>query len=192
MQSTSNGRLIQSGTAEKLGQMIQASTTFISAFVIAFVSQWKLSLILLCILPALILIVGTAGGIDAGIETGILKIYAQAGAYAESSLSNIRAIKAFGLARRIVNRYAAYLEEARTEGRKKNVLFGLLFAGEYFVMFAGMGLAFWQGIAMIARGEINDVGTVFTYVPSPLSNTTAIMNMISMILPSPSPPSTYC
>lgn len=162
MQATSNGRLIQSGTAEKLGQMIQAATTFIAAFVIAFVSQWKLTLILVCIVPALILMVGTAGGIDAGIETQILKVYAQAGAYAESSLGNIRAIHAFNLASRIVNGYTIYLDQAQTLGRKKNVLYGLLFAGEYFVMFAGMGLAFWQGIAMIARGEVEGIGTVFT------------------------------
>ncbi|THY46558.1 ATP-binding cassette multidrug transport protein [Aureobasidium pullulans] len=162
MQATSNGRLIQSGTSEKLGQMIQATATLIAAFIIAFVTQWKLTLILICIVPALILMVGTAGGIDAGIETDILKIYAQAGAFAESSLGNIRAINAFSLGTRIVDRYSVYLEQARTLGRKKDVLYGLLFAGEYFVMFAGMGLAFWQGIAMIARGEVDGIGTVFT------------------------------
>lgn len=162
MQATSNGRLIQSGTSEKLGQMIQATATLIAAFIIAFVTQWKLTLISICIVPALILMVGTAGGIDAGIETDILKIYAQAGAFAESSLGNIRAINAFSLGTRIVDRYSVYLEQARTLGRKKDVLYGLLFAGEYFVMFAGMGLAFWQGIAMIARGEVDGIGTVFT------------------------------
>ncbi|RNJ59946.1 hypothetical protein D7B24_000663 [Verticillium nonalfalfae] len=162
MQATSNGRLIQSATSEKLGQMIQANATFVAAFIIAFVSQWKLTLILICIVPALILMVGTAGGIDAGIETSILKVYAQAGAFAESSLGNIRAIKAFSLSSRIVDQYTKYLDEARTLGQKKNVLYGLLFAGEYFVMFAGMGLAFWQGITMIARGEVDDIGTVFT------------------------------
>lgn len=162
MQATSNGRLIQSGTSEKLGQMIQATSTFVAAFIIAFISQWKLTLILLCIVPALILIVGSAGGIDAGIETAILKVYAQAAAFAESSLGNIRAIKAFNLDSRIVKEYGTYLEQARTLGQKKNVLYGLLFAGEYFVMFSGMGLAFWQGIAMIARGEVDGIGTVFT------------------------------
>lgn len=162
MQATSNGRLIQSGTSEKLGQMIQAISTFIAAFVIAFVSQWKLTLILICVVPAVLIMVGSAGGIDAGIETQILKVYAQAGAYAESSLGNIRAIHAFNLGSRIIDRYTTYLDEARILGRKKNVLYGLLFAGEYFVMFAGMGLAFWQGIAMIARGEVDGIGTVFT------------------------------
>jgi ABC-type multidrug transport system fused ATPase/permease subunit len=86
MQATSNGRLIQCGTSEKLGQMIQATATLIAAFIIAFITQWKLTLILICIVPALILMVGTAGGIDAGIETDMLKIYAQTGAIAESSL----------------------------------------------------------------------------------------------------------
>jgi ATP-binding cassette, subfamily B (MDR/TAP), member 1 len=162
MQATSNGRLIQSGTSEKLGQMIQATATIVAAFAIAFVSQWKLTLILTCIVPALVLMVGTAGGIDAGIETSILKTYAQAGAFAESSLGNIQAIKAFSLERRIVNCYAKYLAQAHTLGNKKDILYGLLFAGEYFVMFAGIGLAFWQGLAMIARGEVNGIGTVFT------------------------------
>jgi ATP-binding cassette subfamily B (MDR/TAP) protein 1 len=108
--------------------------------------------------------VGTAGGIDAGIEANILKAHAQAGAFAESSLGNIRAVNAFSLSSRIVDRYATHLAHARALGQKKNVLYGLLFAGEYFVMFSGMGLAFWQGIAMIARGEVEGIGTVFTYV----------------------------
>ncbi|OAA53263.1 ATP-binding cassette sub-family B member 5 [Cordyceps fumosorosea ARSEF 2679] len=162
MQAVSNGKLVQTGISEKLGQMIQALATFIAAFVIAFVSQWKLTLILLCIVPALMIMVGTAGAIDAGIETNILKVYAQAGAYAESSLGNIRAIKAFNLAPRIVSRYSKFLGEAQTLGRKKSPLYGFLFAGEYFVMFAGMGLAFWQGIGMMARGEVDSIGTVFT------------------------------
>ncbi|GIZ49099.1 hypothetical protein CKM354_001213800 [Cercospora kikuchii] len=164
MQATSNGRLIQLGISEKLGQIIQAVATFIAAFAIAFASQWKLTLILLCVVPALILMVGTAGGIDAGIETQMLKVYAQAAAFTESTLSSIRVIHAFNLGPRIVSRYATYLDQARDLGKKKNLLYGLLFAGEYFVMFAAMGLAFWQGIAMIARGEVDGIGTVFTVI----------------------------
>lgn len=105
---------------------------------------------------------GTAGGINAGIEIKILKIYAQAGTFAESSLRNIRAIQTFNLGPRIVARYNAYLEDAHSLGKKKNVLYGMLFAGEYFVVFARMGLAFWQGLAIIARREVDSIGTVFT------------------------------
>ncbi|KAH6984745.1 P-loop containing nucleoside triphosphate hydrolase protein [Ilyonectria sp. MPI-CAGE-AT-0026] len=162
MQATSNGRLVQSGMSEKLGQIFQAIATFVGAFVIAFISQWKLTLILICILPALLIIVFITGGIDAGIETQVLKIYAQAGAYAESVLGSVRTTHAFSLGPRMSDKYTKYLEDARILGYKKNLLYGIMFGGEYFVIFAGMGLAFWQGITMIARGEVESIGTVFT------------------------------
>lgn len=162
MQATSNGKLIQSGIAEKLGQVFQAAATFVAAFIIAFVTQWKLTLIIICMLPALLMIVTGVSVFDARIETKILKTYAQAGSFAEAVLGSVRTTHAFSLGPRMVSMYGKYLQDARVLGNKKNPLYGFMFAGEYFVMFAGMGLAFWQGIAMIARGEADDVGTIFT------------------------------
>ena len=162
MQATSNAKLIQSGTSEKLGQVFQAVGTFFAAFIIAFVSQWKLTLILLCIIPALLIIVGVAGTIDSGIETRVLKIYSQAASFSEAALGNMHAIHAFSLGPRMAMRYDKYLQEARTLGNKKSPLYGIMFSSEWFVMFAGMGLAFWQGTTMIARGEVDDIGTIFT------------------------------
>ncbi|RSL49718.1 hypothetical protein CEP51_015447 [Fusarium floridanum] len=166
MQATSNGKLIQSGIAEKLGIVIQAIATFVAAFVIAFISQWKLTLILICIVPALILIVGTLSVPDAKIETKILKIQAQAGGYAESIFGGIRTIHAFSLRSRVVAKFDIYLQDVFREGKKKNMLYGFMFGGEYFVVYSGMGLAFWQGIAMIDRGEVSDIGKVFTVLMS--------------------------
>lgn len=162
MQATSNGKLIQSGIGEKLGQVVQAAATFIAAFIIAFVSQWKLTLILICIIPALLIIVGVVGIFDATIDSKILKVYSQAGSYVESILGNVRAMHAFGLGKRMTDRYAEYLHSAMEMGHRKSILYAIMFAGEYCVVFAGMGLAFWQGISMIARGELEDIGTVFT------------------------------
>jgi ATP-binding cassette, subfamily B (MDR/TAP), member 1 len=160
-QATTNGQLIQSGIAEKLGIVIQAVSTFVAAFVIAFVTQWKLTLILIFMVPTLLVMVGTAGGIDATIETKILHIYAQAGSYAENILGGVRTLHAFSLRPRVMAKYDTYLQDAYTHGMKKNKLYGIVFGGQYFVVYAGMGLAFWQGIAMLDRGEISDLGTVF-------------------------------
>lgn len=160
-QATTNGKLIQSGIAEKLGIVIQAVATFVAAFVIAFATQWKLTLILLAIVPTLLIVLGASGGIDAGIETKILQIYAQAGSYAENVLGGVRTLQAFSLRTRVLAQYESYLEDAYAHGLKKNKLYGIVFGGQYFVVYAGMGLAFWQGIAMLDRGEISDLGTVF-------------------------------
>lgn len=164
-QATTNGKLIQSGIAEKLGIVIQAASTFFAAFIIAFITQWKLTLILIFMVPLLLIVLGTAGGLDAKIETDILQIYAQAGSYAESVLGGVRTLQAFSLQPRILTKYNTYLEDAYAHGMRKNRLYGIVFGGQYFVVYAGMGLAFWQGIAMLDRGEIADLGTVFVSVP---------------------------
>lgn len=167
MQATSNGKLIQNGISEKLGQVFQAAATFIAAFIIAFKTQWKLTLIIICILPALLIIVAGVSVFDARIETKILRTYANAGSFAEAVLGSARTTHAFHLGPRMVSKYEIHLQDARNLGNKKSALYGIMFAGEYFVLFAGMGLAFWQGIGMMARGEVESVGTVFTLVINP-------------------------
>lgn len=163
MQATSNGKLIQSGTAEKLGLFIQAVATFIAAFIIAFVTQWKLTLIVSSIIPAILLVIGGVSTLDVKVESGILNIYGQAGSYAESILAGVRAVQAFSLRCRLVAKYKNdYLDSAYKQGMKKNLLYGILFGAEYFFVYAGIALAFWQGIMMVDRGEVSDMGIIFT------------------------------
>ncbi|CAI6070611.1 unnamed protein product [Clonostachys chloroleuca] len=163
-QATTNGKLIQSGIGEKLGIVIQALSTFVTAFIIAFVAQWKLTLILIFMVPTMLIVMGAAGGIDVKIETGILQVYAQASSYAENILGGVRTLHAFSLRPRVMAKYDSYLQDAYNRGIKKNKLYGIVFGGQYFVIYAGMGLAFWQGVAMIDRGEVSDLGTVFMSV----------------------------
>lgn len=170
MQATSNGRLIQAGISEKLGLVVQGLAVFISAFVLAFVTQWKLTLISCCIAPAMLLVMGTSSTIEASIETNILQVQAQAGSFAESILSSARTIHAFGLRARLVGEFDKFLQESRGLGNKKSPLFGFLFSAEYCIIYAGFGLCFWQGIKMLARGEVDKPGDVFMFVhstPSP-------------------------
>ncbi|KAL4935116.1 hypothetical protein BDV06DRAFT_234625 [Aspergillus oleicola] len=177
-QATTNGNLIQSGIAEKLGIVIQAISTFVAAFVIAFVTQWKLTLILIFMVPLLLVVLGGAGGIDAMIETKILQVYAQAGSYAENVLGGIRTLQAFGLRPRVIAKYDSYLQDAYAQGMRKNKLYGIVFGGQYFVVYAGMGLAFWQGIAMLDRGEISDLGTVFVVLFSVIMAANTVMQIL--------------
>lgn len=162
-QATSNGLLIQSGISEKLGLVVQSISTFVAAFVIAFISQWKLTLILICIIPAILILVGGIGTFDAIINAKLFKIYAEAASYADNLLSGMRTVHAFSLQSRTLAKYDDFLRSALKLGNKKSTFIGILFGGQYFVIYAGMGLSFWQGFDMIARGEA-DLGSVFTLV----------------------------
>ncbi|KAJ5766211.1 uncharacterized protein N7511_003827 [Penicillium nucicola] len=166
MQATSNGKLIQNGISEKLGLVVQGFSAFISAFVLAFVAQWKLTLICCCIAPATLLVIGIVSTFEAGIETNILKIYAQAGAFAESILSSSRTVHAFNLRSQLVGDFDKFLQATRQLGNKKSPLFGFMFSTEYCIIYAGFGLCFWQGIKMIASGEVENSGDVFIVLMS--------------------------
>ena len=164
MQATSNGRLIQAGVSEKLGLVVQGLAAFISAFVLAFVTQWKLTLISCCIAPAMLLVMGITSTLEASIETGVLKVQAQAGSFAESILSSTRTAHSFGLRSRLVEDFDKFLRESRRLGNKKSPLFGCLFSSEYCIIYAGFGLCFWQGIKMLARKEVDEPGDIFMFV----------------------------
>ncbi|RSM07717.1 hypothetical protein CDV31_008497 [Fusarium ambrosium] len=177
MQATTNGKLIQSGIAEKLGLFIQAISTFVAAFVIAFISQWKLTFIIICIVPTILIVVGGVSIFDAVINNDLFRLYGQAGSYAENVLGATRTIHAFSLRGRVVGKYYSFLQEAYNRGMKKNKLYGVMFGGQYFVIYAGMGLAFWQGFAMMERGEVQDLGTVFTVLLSVVIAATTMMSI---------------
>lgn len=164
MQATSNGKLIQSGVSEKLGLVVQGLSAFISAFVLAFVTQWKLTLISCCIAPAMLVVIGIVSTIEAGIETKILNVQGQAGSFAESILSSSRTIHAFGIRSRLVGEYDKFLQAVKKLGDKKQPLWGFLFSSEYAIIYAGFGLSFWQGIGMLARGEVAVPGDIFMFV----------------------------
>lgn len=160
-QATSNGLLIQAGISEKLGLCIQSITTFLAAFVVAFVTQWKLTLILICIIPTIMVIVGGVGIADAKVSSSLFSTYAAAASYADNLLSGIRTVHAFNLQSRTLAKYEVFLRDAMKLGSKRNKFIGIMFGGQNFVVYAGMALAFWQGFAMIGRGEA-DLGAVFT------------------------------
>ncbi|KAK4120199.1 P-loop containing nucleoside triphosphate hydrolase protein [Parathielavia appendiculata] len=165
-QATSNGRLIQGGISEKLGLTFQGIAAFVTAFVVAFATQWKLTLITLCIVPANFLVIGVVATIQTGYETKVLEILAQANSFAEGVLASARTVHAFEMRSRLVAKFDEYLTQARRWGDKNSPLFGVLFSVEYTIIYLGFGLAFWQGVHMLARGEIESSGQIFTVLLS--------------------------
>lgn len=161
-QATSNGRLIQSGISEKLGLAFQGISAFVAAFIVAFSVQWKLTLICLCIAPATLLVMGIVSAMQTGFLIKSIGIYMRANSFVEGVLGGIRVVHAFEMKERLVEKFSEYLEQGRQVGKKQSPLLGIMFSSQYTIIQLGFGLAFWQGIHMIARGEIKDSGQIFT------------------------------
>jgi ATP-binding cassette subfamily B (MDR/TAP) protein 1 len=160
MDVTTSGNLVSQGTAEKLGVTLQALSTFVTAFAIALATQWKLSLITMCVVPAIVLTSATCITIDAKQEARVLKFYSAAAMLASETLSSIRMVHAFWGQPKVLAKYEAVLDEAEKEGKKKSLNYGVLFSMQYFCVLSGYALAFWEGIRLYSSGEISQPGDV--------------------------------
>ncbi|OAA35161.1 multidrug resistance protein 1 [Metarhizium rileyi] len=163
-QITTNGNLVNNGISEKLGLIVQALSMFVSAFVVAFAVQWKLTLITLAIVPLNAIVTLACIYVDALYEYKMFDIYAESGSLAEEAFATIRTAHAFWAFPRLTLRFNHILERARQIGNKKSLVYAILFPVEFFSVIAGYALAFWQGMRMYASGEIQDPGTVVTVI----------------------------
>lgn len=159
---TTNGNNVNNGISDKLTLLIQSISTMVSAFIIALVVQWKLTLICCCILPTIIVIMGISATVDIMQEKKIMEIYSKAGLLAEEVFSSIATVHAFWLQPLMFKKYDALLAEGEHYGKKKSPNYGVMFSSSFFCIYSGYGLAFWQGIRMYASGEIPQPGTIVT------------------------------
>ncbi|KKA28933.1 hypothetical protein TD95_004427 [Thielaviopsis punctulata] len=161
---TSNGNLINNGIAEKLGLVIQAVSTMIAAFVVAFVSQWKLTLILVAIVPANLIITGICVGLDSNYETQMTSVFSRGLGIAEETFSTIRTVHALWAHPVMVNHFKKVLVDVLRIGRKKHAVLAVMYSIEFFLVFAAYGLAFWQGVRRYMNGEFHDLGKIITVI----------------------------
>ena len=103
------------------------------------------------------------------------RIYSRASVLAQDALSSIKTIHGFGAQQKIISKYDDFLEEAHKEGKKKSLLFGIIFSVQTFMVMSGTALAFWEGFRLYQDGEIGNVGTVFTVVLSVTLGATSVM-----------------
>jgi ATP-binding cassette subfamily B (MDR/TAP) protein 1 len=160
---TMNGNLVTNGISEKLSVFVQSCATFVAAFIVAFTVQWKLTLITMCVIPTIIIVTGVCMSIEVKNEDQLMGIFSRASLVAEEVFSSISTVHAFWLQPVMAKRYEEYLDDLERVGRKKSPNYGVLFSTEFFCIYSGYGLAFWQGIRMYARGEVEQPGNVVTY-----------------------------
>ena len=86
---------VEMGIGEKFGQIITMCSQCISAFVIAFITSWKITLVMLCIAPFIIIdVLFLVNSLRTGIIMG-RKTWEKAGGLAEEMLYNIKTVASF-------------------------------------------------------------------------------------------------
>jgi ATP-binding cassette subfamily B (MDR/TAP) protein 1 len=152
---TADTNLIQEGISEKVGLTLSAIATFVAAFVIGFVSYWKLTLILLSTVVALLLCMGTGSRFIVKYSRQNIAAYAQGGSVAEEVISSVRNAIAFGTQDRLAKQYDSHLIRAEIFGFKLKSTLGVMIAGMMCILYLNYGLAFWMGSRFLVDGSVS-------------------------------------
>jgi ATP-binding cassette subfamily B (MDR/TAP) protein 1 len=151
---TADTNLIQEGISEKVSLTLAAIATFVSAFVIGFVSYWKLTLILSSTLFALLLCMGSGSRFIIRFSKANINAYAQGGTVADEVISSVRNAVAFGTQDRLAKQYDGHLVVAEGFGFRQKATVAIMFAGMMLILYLNYGLAFWQGSEFLVEGVI--------------------------------------
>ena len=162
---TADTNLVQDGISEKIALTLTAIATFVTAFVIAFVKYWKLTLILSSTVFAITFAMGGGSTFIVKYNKQSLESYALGGTVAEEVISSIRNATAFGTQDKLARQYDKHLQEAKKWGLKLKIALAVMIACMFGIIYLNYGLSFWQGSRYLVTGQM-DLSDVLTIMLS--------------------------
>ncbi|XP_051225570.1 ABC transporter B family member 11 [Lolium perenne] len=145
---------------DNLALTVQIIATLITGFVIAVMADWKLSLIILCVIPL--------AGIQGYAQVKFLKgfsqdakmMYEDASQVATDAISSIRTIASFCSEKKITTIYDHKCEASMSQGVRTGIVGGIGFGFSFFMLYLTYGLCFYVGAQFVRHGQ-SDFGGVF-------------------------------
>ncbi|KAL7624970.1 hypothetical protein AAE478_004184 [Parahypoxylon ruwenzoriense] len=159
---TATANTLQAGISERLAQIIQNLSMFVSSIIIAYTRSWKLSLvtssglflITICYCGTIPFVVKNMKQVeDANI---------QGSAVASEAFSSIRMIAAYGAELKMAKKYKTWVEEAQRRGLRLSKIVAIQQATIHFSVYGTFALTFWYAVKMLTNLEIDHVGTLIT------------------------------
>ena len=146
---------LQDGISEKVAVTLTAIATFHSAFIIAYIKNWKLALICTSTVVAILAVVNTGAKVLIKFKQRTLEAYAVGGSVAEEVLSSIKNATAFATQEQLALQYDKYLDRAERWGFQAKSTLGVMIGLVVCITFLNYGLAFWMGSRFLVDGDVS-------------------------------------
>ncbi|GJM93456.1 hypothetical protein PR202_ga10014 [Eleusine coracana subsp. coracana] len=134
-----------------------------NGFVIAMIADWKLCLIIICVIP----LAGLQGYAQVkflkGFSEDAKMLYEDAGQVATDAVSSIRTVASFCAEKRVMIMYDHKCDASKNQGVRTGIVGGLGFGFSYLMLYLTYGLCFYVGAQFVRQGKstFGDVFKVF-------------------------------
>ncbi|AQK97658.1 ABC transporter B family member 9 [Zea mays] len=148
---------------DNLALIMQSIATLVTGFAIAFAADWRLALIITCVIP----LVGAQGYAQVkflkGFSEDAKEMYEDASQVATDAVGSIRTVASFCAEKRVVAAYSDKCEALRKQGIRSGVVGGLGYGFSFLMLFFTYGLCFYVGAQFVRQGKTTfpDVFKVF-------------------------------
>ncbi|CAN6349641.1 unnamed protein product [Urochloa humidicola] len=132
---------------------VQNSSTLVAGLVIAFVSNWQLSLIILALIP----LIGLNGWIQMkfiqGFSADAKLMYEEASQVANDAVSSIRTVASFSAEEKVMDLYKKKCEGPIRAGIRTGIINGIGFGVSIFLLFGVYAVSFYAGARLVEDGK---------------------------------------
>ncbi|XP_063536030.1 phosphatidylcholine translocator ABCB4-like [Cydia strobilella] len=154
---------LEDGIGLKVSTFVYNVTGSISAFIMAFLKGWKLTLLCLIMAPVTLVLLMVSGMIASRLVKKEAVESGRASAIAEEVISSIRTVYAYNGQEKEIERYKEPLAKARQLHIKKDIFTGLAMSLLTLGTFCTYGLSFYFGAyLMIKEPESYDANVMFS------------------------------
>jgi ATP-binding cassette, subfamily B (MDR/TAP), member 1 len=143
--------------------LVQSLTTLIAGIIIAFIYEWRTSLVAVGLLPVIIFSGIIQMSFTQGFGDKTDKAYKESSNLIAEAINHIRTVTSFGSEEIVYRKYSAQLVEPMNFGIKKGFVSGLMYGLTQIVMFFIFGLIFYLGIVFMVHNNL-EIADVFTAI----------------------------
>jgi len=150
----SDTQVLQSAVTVNLSMLLRYGAQAIGAFVLMFFTSWKLSLVLLVLLPIVFGIAITYGRMVRKLSRKVQDAIAASTSIAEETISGVRTVRSFAREGQERARYMEATEESFNLAKKRAVLGAFFGGGMSFLGYGAMAVVLWVGSTMVMEKTI--------------------------------------
>ncbi|PPS01080.1 hypothetical protein GOBAR_AA19584 [Gossypium barbadense] len=147
----SDATFLKGVVVDRTSILIQNLGLVVAAFTIAFILNWRITLVILATFPLII-----SGHISEklfmqGFGGDLSKAYLKANMLAGEAVSNIRTVAAFCAEEKIFDLYSRELVEPSKRSFNRGQIAGIFYGISQFFIFSSYGLALWYGSILMGK-----------------------------------------
>lgn len=156
---SADGTLVRAAVADRLSTLLQNLALIITAFIIAFLLEWRIALVIIATYPALVGAHTSENFFLKGFGGDLSRAYARSNMVAGEAVSNIRTVAAFCAEKKVLELFSKELEQPQKQAFLRGQIAGLGYGVAQLCLYSSYGLALWYASTLIRKGEV-DFGQV--------------------------------